>query len=135
MVLLLNEAEVSELYSIQDALDGVELALRELGEGVAVNQPRNRVMTGNGSLQVMSGYVPGARAVGLKFYSASRTGARFVVPLFDSDTGELLAIMEANTLGQIRTGADSGVATRALARANASSVAVIGSGWQARTQL
>ncbi|HEX3245301.1 MAG TPA: ornithine cyclodeaminase family protein [Chloroflexota bacterium] len=135
MVLLLNEAEVSELYSIQDALDGVELALRELGEGVAVNQPRNRVMTGNGSLQVMSGYVPGARALGLKFYSASRTGASFAVPLFDSDSGQLLAIMEANTLGQIRTGAASGVATRLLARADASSVAVIGSGWQARTQL
>jgi ornithine cyclodeaminase/alanine dehydrogenase-like protein (mu-crystallin family) len=135
MVLLLNESQVAELYTMNDALSDVELALRELGEGTAVNQPRNRVVTGNGSLQVMSGYVPGARAVGLKFYSASRAGAKFLVPLFDSETGDLLSIMEANTLGQIRTGAASGVATKALARADAASVSVIGSGWQARTQL
>ncbi|MFN0071511.1 MAG: ornithine cyclodeaminase family protein [Chloroflexota bacterium] len=135
MVLLLNDAQVSELYTIEDALEGVELALRELGEGVAVNQPRNRVMTGKGSLQVMSGFVPGARAVGLKFYATSRNGAKFVVPLFDSETGDLLVIMEANALGQIRTGAATGVATRVLARQDATSVAVIGSGWQARTQL
>jgi ornithine cyclodeaminase/alanine dehydrogenase-like protein (mu-crystallin family) len=135
MVLLLNEAQVSELYTMEDALAGVELALRELGEGTAINQPRNRVVTGSGSLQVMSGYVPGAQAVGLKFYSASRAGAKFLVPLFDSETGDLLSIMEANTLGQIRTGAASGVATKVLARADASSVSVIGSGWQARTQL
>jgi alanine dehydrogenase len=135
MVLLLNESQVSELYTMEDALTGVELALRELGEGTAVNQPRNRVMTGNGSLQVMSGYVPGAQAVGLKFYSASRSGAKFVVPLFDSESGDLLSIMEANTLGQIRTGAASGVATKLLSRADAASVSVIGSGWQAQTQL
>jgi ornithine cyclodeaminase/alanine dehydrogenase-like protein (mu-crystallin family) len=135
MVLLLNESQVAELYTMEDALAGVELALRELGEGTAVNQPRNRVMTGSGSLQVMSGYVPGAQAVGLKFYSASRAGAKFVVPLFDSESGDLLSIMEANTLGQIRTGAASGVATKVLARRDAASVAVIGSGWQARTQL
>lgn len=135
MVLLLNEAEVAQLYTVEDAIEGVELALRELGDGKAVNQPRNRIMTGAGTLQVMSGFVPGARAVGLKFYAASRSGAKFVVPLFDSESGDLLAIMEANTLGQIRTGAASGVATRVLARADADSVAVIGSGWQARTQL
>jgi alanine dehydrogenase len=135
MVLLLNEAQVADLYTMDDALQGVEMALRELGEGAALNQPRNRVATGNGSLQVMSGYVPGAQAVGLKFYSASRAGAKFVVPLFDSESGDLLSIMEANTLGQIRTGAASGVATKVLARTNASSVSVIGSGWQARTQL
>lgn len=135
MVLVLNEREVGELYTMRDALETTELALRELGEGRAANQPRNRVRTESGTLQVMSGYVPGARAVGLKFYSASRAGARFVASLFDSDSGELLAIMEANTLGQIRTGAASGVATRALARDDADTVGVIGSGWQARTQL
>jgi ornithine cyclodeaminase/alanine dehydrogenase-like protein (mu-crystallin family) len=135
MTLLLNEHDVAQLYTMQDAIEGVEMALRELGEGTAVNQPRNRITAGAGSLQVMSGFLPGARAVGLKFYFASRGGAKFVVPLFDAESGELLSIMEANTLGQIRTGAASGVATRALARADATSVAVIGSGWQARTQL
>jgi alanine dehydrogenase len=135
MVLLLNEAEVSGLYAVRNAIEDVEMALRQLGEGAAINQPRNRVITGNGSLQVMSGFVPGAQALGLKYYSASRSGASFVVSLFDSETGQLLAIMEGNTLGQIRTGAASGVASKVLARADASSVSVIGSGWQARTQL
>lgn len=135
MVLVLNEREVGELYTMHDALETTELALRELGQGVAANQPRNRLRTESGTLQVMSGHVPGAQAVGLKFYSASRAGAQFVVSLFDSASGELLALLEANTLGQIRTGAATGVATRALAREDADSVSVIGSGWQARAQL
>lgn len=135
MVLVLNESEVAELLSMDAALETIELAFRELGEGGAFNQPRNRIRTPNGTLQVMSSYVPGAQALGLKYYAAYRTGARFLVSLFDSETGELQALMEANTLGQIRTGAATGVATKYLARAEAETVGMIGSGWQARSQL
>ena len=73
--------------------------------------------------------------LGLKSYTVSRTGARFYVSLFDAVTGELLAFIEADKLGQMRTGAASGVATKYLARENAKTVGVYGSGWQAASQL
>jgi ornithine cyclodeaminase/alanine dehydrogenase-like protein (mu-crystallin family) len=71
----------------------------------------------------------------MKIYTVARGVARFVVPLFRSTTGEMAALIEADALGQIRTGAASGVATKYLANANARTAAIIGTGYQARTQL
>jgi alanine dehydrogenase len=73
--------------------------------------------------------------LGLKIYSFSPAGACFMMPLFNGNTGDLVALIEANYLGQVRTGAASGVATRALAREDARTAAIIGTGSQARTQL
>jgi ornithine cyclodeaminase/alanine dehydrogenase-like protein (mu-crystallin family) len=73
--------------------------------------------------------------VGLKIYTVSPSGVRFLVPLFSGQSGELLALIEANHLGQARTGAASGVATRVMARADARTAGIIGTGFQARTQL
>jgi ornithine cyclodeaminase/alanine dehydrogenase-like protein (mu-crystallin family) len=71
----------------------------------------------------------------MKLYTIARGVARFVVPLFRSTTGEMAALIEADALGQIRTGAASGVATKYLANSNARSACIIGTGYQARTQL
>ena len=69
-------------------------------------------------------------------YLIMRTFANWEdVPLFDSESGDLLAMIEANYLGQVRTGAASGVATRLMARPDAKSVGIIGTGLQAHTQL
>src|SRR5205823_9350479 len=69
-------------------------------------------------------------------YSTSRKGpARFLLSLFDGKTGALLCLMQADYLGQVRTGAASGVATQLLARADANDIGIFGSGKQARTQL
>ncbi|MGH9705948.1 MAG: ornithine cyclodeaminase family protein, partial [Candidatus Acidiferrales bacterium] len=73
--------------------------------------------------------------MGLKIYSSSKEGLRFVVPLFSADSGDMLALIEADFLGQMRTGAASGVATRVMGREDARTVGIIGSGLQARTQL
>ena len=73
--------------------------------------------------------------MGLKIYSSARDGLRFIIPLFDVTSGNLHALIEADFLGQVRTGAASGVATRLLARADARTVGIIGTGVQARTQL
>jgi ornithine cyclodeaminase/alanine dehydrogenase-like protein (mu-crystallin family) len=73
--------------------------------------------------------------MGLKIYTSSREGLRFLVPLYHAISGDLLALIEANYLGQMRTGAASGVATRLMARADAKTVGIIGTGLQARTQL
>jgi ornithine cyclodeaminase/alanine dehydrogenase-like protein (mu-crystallin family) len=73
--------------------------------------------------------------IGMKLYTVVRGVARFVVPLFRSTTGEMAALVEADALGQLRTGAASGVATKYLARADARAACIIGTGYQARTQL
>jgi ornithine cyclodeaminase/alanine dehydrogenase-like protein (mu-crystallin family) len=72
---------------------------------------------------------------GAKVYSGFRSGARFVVLLFRANAPELVAVIDADKLGQLRTGAASGVAAKHLARTGAASLGVIGCGWQARSQV
>jgi ornithine cyclodeaminase/alanine dehydrogenase-like protein (mu-crystallin family) len=135
MPIYLTEKDVESLLTMDGALDAVEDVFRERGEGRATNKPRYRVPFGNSSLQVMSAAAPGLGVVGVKAYTAARGGARFHVHLYSAETGELLAMLEANALGQIRTGAATGVATRHMARDDASVVGMIGCGYQARAQL
>jgi ornithine cyclodeaminase/alanine dehydrogenase-like protein (mu-crystallin family) len=135
MALFLREDDVRRLLRIDDVITAVEEAFRDHGEGRAVNRPRQRTIVDGTALHVMSGGVPAAGVMGLKAYSSARTGTRFLSLLYSTQTGELLAAMEANALGQLRTGAASAVATRALARSAAGSIGVIGTGWQARSQV
>ncbi|TCJ18293.1 ornithine cyclodeaminase family protein [Rubrobacter taiwanensis] len=135
MPLLLTEAEVEELLDMPSTLRAVEEVLRQQAEGRATNRPRYRVGLSTSSLNVMAAGAPELDALGLKAYTVSRTGARFYVLLFDAEGGELLSIMQADKLGQMRTGAASGVATKHLAREDASSLGIFGSGWQAESQL
>ncbi|MDR7415203.1 MAG: ornithine cyclodeaminase family protein [Armatimonadota bacterium] len=132
--LWLSEEEVARLLPLSEAIRALEEAFRAKAAGEAVNVPRTRVVTPEGVLHVMSAGWTSGGVMGLKAYTTSRTGARFVVLLYATD-GTFLAGMEANVLGQRRTGAASGLATRYMARPEASVAAVIGSGWQARTQL
>lgn len=131
----LTESDVESLLTMEMALDAVEGVFRERGEGRATNRPRYRLPFEGGSLQVMSAAAPGLGVAGLKVYSAMRTGSRFHVHLYDTKTGGLLAIIEANQLGRVRTGAASGIATKYMARGDASTVGIIGCGYQASTQL
>ncbi len=119
------------------ALETVEQAFLLLSEGAATNPPRSRIrLPAGGLFNFMCAAAPGAGVMGLKAYGVTRGNpVKFYVQLFSTETGELLALIEAGDLGQIRTGAASGVATKYMARANAETVGVIGSGYQARTQL
>src|SRR5262245_29983047 len=72
---------------------------------------------------------------GLKSYAAGTEGTHFVVLLFDTETTQPVAVIEADKLGQLRTGAASGVAAKYLGREDATSLGVIGCGWQARSQV
>ena len=137
MALYLSEADVNSALTMEVALECVARSFRLLGEGGATNSPRSRLRLPNrGVFNFMSAAAPGAGVMGLKAYGVTRGNApRFYVQLFSSETGELLALIEAGDLGQIRTGAASGVATERLARQDAESVGVIGSGYQARSQL
>src|SRR5881396_694462 len=133
--LLLTEKDVEGLLRMQDALGAVEKGLRALGRGEATNRPRQRVGTRESTVNVMLASWPTRGYSGFKYYTTSRTGIRFWVHLFDGATGEIAAIIQADRLGQRRTGAASGVATKYLARADASTVGIVGTGWQAESQL
>lgn len=136
MTLIIREDEVTRLLTMQDTLDAVEGSFRSQGEGTSVNRPRRRFhIPGKGNMQLMSGVCYYRGAMGLKVYTSFRTGTRFMVLLFSAETGDLLAIVQADHLGRIRTGAASGVATKYLAKERASAVGMIGSGGQAATQL
>ena len=104
-------------------------------DGKAQNQPRRRLILPTGSvLHQLTGAV--GPYFGTKVYSTNpKHGAWFHVHLYDAETARPLALFDANWLGQIRTGAATGLATRRLARANSRRVGVIGSGFQARSQL
>jgi ornithine cyclodeaminase/alanine dehydrogenase-like protein (mu-crystallin family) len=134
-VLLLNEEDVRQLLTMDMALDAVETVLRKQALEEAHNIPRARCQTDHGMLHVMSASAKTLGAMGYKAYTTSRKGAHFHVGLFDGKTGELRALIQADYLGQVRTGAASGVATQYMARPDAQEVGLFGSGKQARTQL
>jgi len=130
-----TESDVQELLPITEAIRLMRMAFEALKIGRAINQPRRRLILESGSvLHSMAGAV--GNYFGTKFYSTNpRYGAHFYFFLYDAKTAQPLAMMEANYLGQIRTGAASGYATDLLANPKAAALGIIGSGFQARTQL
>jgi len=135
MALFLTESDVENLLKMTDAVRVVEEALRELGAGNAVNRPRQRVHVPNGILHVMPAGLSKRGYVGFKYYSSFPPKTRFWFHLIDAKNGDVLSVMQADRLGQQRTGAASGVATKYLARAEAATVGILGTGWQAESQL
>ena len=135
MPLYLTEAQVEELLTPAEAVDAVEACFRRLAAGEVENVPRRRTRFEEGFLAVMWAVDQELGLAGLKSYAAGREGASFVVLLFDTSTTKPVAVIEADKLGQLRTGAASGVAARHLARPDARTLGVIGCGWQARSQV
>jgi alanine dehydrogenase len=133
--LYLTEADVEALVSPAEALEAIEGSFRRLAAGSVENRPRHRLRLEEGRLAVMSAADLELGYAGAKVYAAFPDGARFVVVLFRSDRPELSAVIEADKLGQLRTGAATGVAAKYLAREGASTLGVIGCGWQARGQV
>src|SRR4029077_1146307 len=136
MTLLLREADVRALLTMPMALEAVEESLRQQGNGELSLHPRRRLKTpDNALLHYMAAGDPVHGFIGMKIYTSAHGAVRFIVPLFRSATGEMAALIEADALGQIRTGAATGVATKYLANTNARTAGIIGTGYQARTQL
>lgn len=136
MALLLTEADVLNLLPMSVALEAVEECFRRMGEGRARLQLRQRLeLPEKGFLHYMAAADVASGYMGMKIYTSVAGSLRFLVPLYRAANGELLALIEANHLGQIRTGAASGVATKHMARSNAKTLGIIGTGFQARTQM
>jgi alanine dehydrogenase len=131
----LTEEDVGRLLTPAEAVAVVEACFERMARGSVENRPRYRLRLEHGALAVMSAADLELGYAGAKVYAGFADGARFVVSLFRSDTPELVAVIEADKLGQLRTGAASGVAAKHLARTDAASLGVIGCGWQAETQV
>jgi ornithine cyclodeaminase/alanine dehydrogenase-like protein (mu-crystallin family) len=134
-VLLLSEDDVRQVLTMDLALEAVEDGLRKMALDEAQNLPRIRTQTDHTMLHMMAASTKTLGVVGYKAYATARKGAHFHVALYDGRTGALLSLMQADYLGQMRTGAASGVATQYMARPDAAEVGVFGSGKQAATQL
>lgn len=131
MALFLSENDVKSLLTVEMALDAVESAHRDLANGLAIDTPRARSRLPQTVLHILQGALPAQGVIGYKAYTSNKSGNRFLVHLFDAATGRLKAVIEADYLGMIRTGAASGIAARWLARPDASVAGVFGAGWQA----
>jgi ornithine cyclodeaminase/alanine dehydrogenase-like protein (mu-crystallin family) len=123
------------LLTPADALGSIEGCFERMARGSIVNRPRTRTTVGDGGLAVMSAVDEELGLAGLKSYLWSPHGTPFVVVLYDESKGEAVAVIEADKLGQLRTGAASGVAAKHLAKPEARTLGVIGCGWQAESQV
>ncbi len=136
MALYLTESDVDGLLTIEDALVAVEASFLRLAAGRVENRPRYRLGLEGGVMAVMSAVDLELGKAGLKTYTAfGHDDVRFVVLIFETARAELAGVIEANRLGQLRTGAASGVAAKHLARPEARTLGVIGCGFQAETQV
>jgi alanine dehydrogenase len=136
MTLHINEAEVRQLLTMPMAIAAVEEISRKQAEGSVTVHPRRRFeLPDRGFFHYMAALDTAAGYLAMKQYTYVKGKLCFLVPLYSVETGELLALIEADYMGQLRTGAASGVATKYLARKLAKVAAILGTGGQARTQL
>jgi ornithine cyclodeaminase/alanine dehydrogenase-like protein (mu-crystallin family) len=133
--LYLSEADVAGLITPAEAVPVLEQCFVRMAAGTVANVPRRRLPLDDGSFAVMYAVDRELGYAGVKAYTVVAGKAAFVVSLFDLATGELAGVLEADTAGQRRTGAASGVAAKYLARGGASTLGVIGCGWQAEAQV
>jgi len=136
MTLHISEAEVQQVLTMPMALEAVEEISRKQATGEVIVHPRRRFeLPSGGFFHYMAAADFTAGFLAMKQYTFARGKIRFLVPLYEIASGDLVAMIEADYMGQLRTGAASGVATKYLARRDASVAAIIGTGGQAKTQL
>jgi len=134
--LWITDADVERLLSVEEAVPVVEAVLTEQAASAATNMPRGHTTAGPGvMLAHMTAALHEQGVFGFKVYSIVGGAYRFFVLLFSIETGDLLAVFEANQLGRRRTGAASGVSAKYMAREDSTEVGILGSGFQADAQL
>jgi ornithine cyclodeaminase/alanine dehydrogenase-like protein (mu-crystallin family) len=134
-VLYLTEDDVAQLLDMRTAIEVVEEMFRQLADGKAMNVPRVRAKAPGIVLHSMCAAAEYLGLVGWKIYSTTQAGAQFLVGLYDAESGDLEALIEADRLGQLRTAAATAVAVEWMADMEATEMGLFGTGKQARTQL
>jgi ornithine cyclodeaminase len=134
--LWISEVDVVSMMDMQEAVAALEKGLMLEADGDAQNMAKTHVEWGDGAtLHAIGATFPKVGFAGTKTWSHTKGGATPLLIVFDSNTGALKAVIEAFALGQMRTAAASGVATRWLAVPEASEFAILGAGKQAITQV
>jgi alanine dehydrogenase len=134
--LWVSEADVLALMDMGNAISALKRGLLLEAHGQALNMTKTHISWGQGStLHAIGAVFPNAGFVGTKTWAHTSQGAGPLFILFDSNDGSLRAVIEAFRLGQLRTGAISGIATERLASEEADEFAIIGTGKQAMTQV
>ncbi len=136
MVRYLSEADIRSVLTMPIALERVEQAFVDRARGKAFDIPRRRTRQPGGHMHIVQGAAPEINTIGYKAYYVRADRSRsFLVHLLDHAQGNLDAILEAEWMGQMRTGAATGVAAKYLSRSDASVLGLFGSGRHAVTQL
>ena len=136
MTLILSARDVEPLCNMPEMVDIIERGLREEALGKAVVPPRMNLPSGDGFFRVMPAVMNDSGLMGYKvFHGSMKNGVRYLIAIYAREGERLLALMDAHYLTAARTGATTGIATKLLANPDAKTVAVIGSGLEARTNL
>ena len=136
MPLTLTEREVRQVLTMEGTIAALEKALKEQASGNVVLGERVNMMLPNGWIRLAPAALLQEDVLGYKeFHLSLPEGVRYTIHLFEANSGRPLALMDAQHITAIRTGATSAIAAKYLAPSNATTVGVIGSGAEARTQL
>ena len=135
MPLLLTDTDVNKLMTMKECVEVIEDSFRQVADGQTCNRPRSRIRMPRGFHHLLAASVLGSDVFGLKTYTSFRSGVRFIVMLYDSNNGDLLAMVQGGRMTQLRTGAVTSVATKYMSREDSTTVGIIGTGNQGRTQL
>jgi alanine dehydrogenase len=139
MAIFLTNQEVRSLLPMKDCVELMARVFQDEADGKSKTLPRQHIPLPVGFHRTISGVAEGFGVYGMKTYGAVRKEGwlrtRYLVMLYSLEDGLLQAIMEARDIGQIRTGAVAGLATRILSREDAHTIGIIGTGWEARSQI
>lgn len=132
---LITDKQVRNVLTLRESSDVVRAAFVAAARGQAVTLPRSRTNLDHLTLSVMGGIVAPAGMCGAKVYSTNAGQFDFVIVLFDGKDGHYLATVQGNALTEFRTAATTRVAIEALSPQKGSTLAVFGTGVQARAHL
>lgn len=135
MALFLNEATVNDLITPAECVAVIDQCMHEAGRREAINLPRQRLRLPQGMFHMLAAAQPSQGMFALKAYTAFKGKIRFRIFLYDQETGDMLAVLEGDRLGQMRTGAATAVATRAMANPGIERCGLFGTGFQAEGQI
>jgi alanine dehydrogenase len=134
-VLVLKEADIDQLVTMEEAIPIVESAFRKISLDEAVGLPRQRCQTDHVMLHTQSSAAKTLNALGVKATATGHFPDESRIFFFDSKKGNLSAILDCETITQIRTCAGSAVAVKKLSRPDAKILAILGTGKAAQLQI
>jgi alanine dehydrogenase len=134
MTLVLGSEEVRQCVDIKSLIAALEDGLHELAHGAVVQPERMNLRYGGNFFRLMPAALNESGLMGFKvFHGSGKSGVRYLTAVYEQQDGSLLALMDAHYLTAARTGAATGIATKYLSRPESATVAIFGSGLEART--